>query len=95
MRTFLIRRLLQIVPLLFGISALTFLLLKLAPGDFLATMAENPQISAATAAFRYMAVNSAAGVIATTPPSAPSIAARYSSGEGALDLTDSPFASVA
>ncbi len=48
MRTFLLRRLLQTIPLLFGISALTFLLLKLAPGDFLATMADNPQISSAT-----------------------------------------------
>jgi len=48
MRTFLLRRLLQTIPLLLGISALTFLLLQLAPGDFLATMADNPQISAAT-----------------------------------------------
>ena len=48
MRTFLLRRLLQTIPLLFGISALTFLMLQLAPGDFLATMAENPQISTAT-----------------------------------------------
>ena len=48
MRTFLLRRLLQTIPLLFGISALTFVLLQLAPGDFLATMAENPQVSTAT-----------------------------------------------
>lgn len=48
MRIFLLRRLLQTVPLLFGISALTFVLLQLAPGDFLATMAENPQVSTAT-----------------------------------------------
>ena len=48
MRTFLVRRLLQTVPLLIGVSALTFLLLQLAPGDFLVTMAENPQISSAT-----------------------------------------------
>lgn len=48
MRTFLLRRLLQTIPLLFGISGLTFVLLQLAPGDFLATMAENPQVSAAT-----------------------------------------------
>ena len=48
MRLFLLRRLLQVVPLLLGISALTFLLLQLAPGDFLGTMAENPQISTAT-----------------------------------------------
>ncbi len=48
MRTYILRRLLQTIPLLFGISALTFLLLQLAPGDFLATMADNPQISPAT-----------------------------------------------
>ncbi|HXS82948.1 MAG TPA: ABC transporter permease [Methylomirabilota bacterium] len=47
MRTYLLRRLLQTIPLLLGISALTFLLLQLAPGDFLATMAENPQVSPA------------------------------------------------
>jgi peptide/nickel transport system permease protein len=47
-RTFIIRRLLAIVPLLLGISALTFLLLYLAPGDFLNTMAENPAISQET-----------------------------------------------
>src|SRR5437016_5670002 len=48
MRTYVAKRLLQIVPLLLGISALTFLLLQLAPGDFLNTMAENPAISAET-----------------------------------------------
>ena len=48
MRTYIARRFLQIVPLLFGISALTFLLLQLAPGDFLNQMAENPAISADT-----------------------------------------------
>lgn len=46
MRTYVLRRLLQLVPLLLGISALTFLLLQLAPGDFLATVAENPQVPA-------------------------------------------------
>src|SRR5262245_33973610 len=46
MRTYVLRRLLQTVPLLLGVSALTFLVLKLAPGDFLSTMAENPSISA-------------------------------------------------
>lgn len=40
------RRFFQIIPLLIGISALTFLLLQLAPGDFLNQMAENPAISA-------------------------------------------------
>lgn len=48
MRTFILRRVLQAIPLLFGISALTFLLLQLAPGDFLNTMRENPNISQET-----------------------------------------------
>ncbi|MFI5370615.1 MAG: ABC transporter permease [Candidatus Eisenbacteria bacterium] len=50
MRTYVLRRLLQTIPLLLGISALSFLLLKLTPGDFLNTMAENPAISPATIA---------------------------------------------
>lgn len=45
MRAYVLRRLLQLIPLLLGISALTFLLMQLAPGDFLQTMAENPQVS--------------------------------------------------
>ena len=48
MRTYILRRLLQIPPLLLGISAMTFLLLQLAPGDFLNQMAENPAVSQAT-----------------------------------------------
>jgi len=48
MRTYVLRRLLQTIPLLFGISLITFLLLQLAPGDFLNQMAENPGISAQT-----------------------------------------------
>jgi len=50
MRTYILRRALQTIPLLLGISALTFLLLQLAPGDFLNTMAENPAISPETIA---------------------------------------------
>ena len=46
MRTYVLRRLLQIIPLLLGISALTFILLQLAPGDFLNTILENPSVSA-------------------------------------------------
>ena len=42
------RRVLQTIPLLLGISLITFLLLQLAPGDFLNQMAENPGISAET-----------------------------------------------
>src|SRR5262245_15832105 len=48
MRTYVLRRVLQTLPLLVGISALTFLLLQLTPGDFLNQMAENPAISAET-----------------------------------------------
>src|SRR3984893_5248414 len=48
MRTYVLRRVLQTIPLLFGISLLTFILLQLAPGDFLNQMAENPGISAET-----------------------------------------------
>ncbi len=46
MRTYVLRRVLQTIPLLLGISVMTFLLLQLAPGDFLNQMAENPAISA-------------------------------------------------
>jgi len=48
MRIYVLRRMLQTIPLLFGISLMTFLLLQLAPGDFLNQMAENPGISAET-----------------------------------------------
>jgi peptide/nickel transport system permease protein len=44
MRTFVLRRLLQIVPLLLGISAITFLLMQLAPGDYLSVVSQNPGI---------------------------------------------------
>jgi peptide/nickel transport system permease protein len=45
MRTYVLRRVLQSIPLLLGISALTFLLLQLAPGDFLNIMRANPNVS--------------------------------------------------
>ena len=48
MPTFVLRRLLQLVPLLLAVIMLTFVLLKLAPGDYLTTLADNPQVSAAT-----------------------------------------------
>jgi len=50
MRTYVFRRLLQALPLLLGVSALTFLLLQLAPGDFLHQVAENPAVSDETIA---------------------------------------------
>jgi peptide/nickel transport system permease protein len=48
MRTYVLRRLLQLVPLLLAVVLLTFALLKLAPGDYLTALADNPQVSAAT-----------------------------------------------
>ena len=48
MRVYIVKRILQTLPLLFGISLLTFILLQLTPGDFLNQMAENPAISADT-----------------------------------------------
>ncbi len=48
MRTYLLRRILTLVPLLLGVTLFAFLLIYLAPGDFLSQMAENPMISAET-----------------------------------------------
>ena len=48
MRTYVLRRLLQLVPLLLAVVVLTFVLLKLAPGDYLTAFTDNPQTSAAT-----------------------------------------------
>ena len=48
MRSFLIRRFLQTLPVLLGVSALTFLLMQLAPGDFVTMVGQNPGVDAAT-----------------------------------------------
>lgn len=48
MRTFIIKRLLHMIPLLLGITLLSFMIISFAPGDFLTTMSQNPQISAET-----------------------------------------------
>lgn len=40
------RRLLHMVPLLLGISLISFIIIQLAPGDFLTQQALNPQVSA-------------------------------------------------
>ncbi len=48
MRAFVLRRLLQSLPVLLGVSALTFLLMQLAPGDIITTLGQNPGISAET-----------------------------------------------
>jgi peptide/nickel transport system permease protein len=47
-RTFLLRRFLTLIPLLMGVTLVAFLLIYLAPGDFLSTMGENPTISPET-----------------------------------------------
>ena len=44
MRTFLLRRLLNMIPLLLGISILSFGIMELAPGDFLNTIRANDTI---------------------------------------------------
>jgi peptide/nickel transport system permease protein len=45
MLTFGLKRLLHMIPLLVGVSLLTFLLMSLAPGDFFTNLSQNPQIS--------------------------------------------------
>src|SRR5262249_54744947 len=47
MRTYVLRRILQLIPLLLGISAVTFLLMRLAPGSFVDQAAEDPTVTAA------------------------------------------------
>jgi peptide/nickel transport system permease protein len=48
MHRYILTRVLQTIPLLAGISLLTFALLQATPGDFLNQMADNPGISPAT-----------------------------------------------
>src|SRR5262249_41111903 len=45
MLRFVVRRLAQMVPLLLGITFLSFLIVALAPGDFFSALALNPSIS--------------------------------------------------
>jgi peptide/nickel transport system permease protein len=47
---FIFKRLLHMIPLLLGVSLLTFLLMSLAPGDYFTTLSQNPQISPETIA---------------------------------------------
>lgn len=50
MKTFILKRLLHMIPLLLGITFFSFLIISLAPGDYLTTMSQNPQITAETIA---------------------------------------------
>jgi peptide/nickel transport system permease protein len=45
MTRFIIRRVLHLLPTLIGVTALSFLLISLSPGDFLTTMSMDPTIS--------------------------------------------------
>src|SRR5579863_3471146 len=45
MISYLIRRLLHMIPILLGVSLLTFLLISMAPGDYYTQLSKNPQIT--------------------------------------------------
>src|SRR5436190_15425756 len=45
MWTFTLKRLFHLLPILLGVSLLTFLLMSLTPGDYFTTLSQNPQIS--------------------------------------------------
>ncbi|EEF58190.1 ABC transporter permease [Pedosphaera parvula] len=45
MLSFIIKRVLHLIPILLGVSLLTFLLMALTPGDYYTQLAQNPQIS--------------------------------------------------
>jgi peptide/nickel transport system permease protein len=42
---FTLRRLFHLIPLLVGVSLITFLLMSLTPGDYYTTLSQNPQVS--------------------------------------------------
>ena len=41
MRTFILKRILQAIPILFGISVIAFAIIQLPPGDYLTTYVNN------------------------------------------------------
>ena len=50
MWTFILKRLLHMIPILLGVSLLTFLLMSITPGSYLDSLTQNPQISKETVA---------------------------------------------
>ncbi len=50
MLAFILKRLLHLIPILLGVSLLTFLLMALTPGDYYTQLSQNPQISPETLA---------------------------------------------
>jgi len=47
-KTYILKRLLHMIPLLLGITFFSFLIINLSPGDYLTTMSQNPQVTAET-----------------------------------------------
>jgi peptide/nickel transport system permease protein len=45
MLSFIVKRVLHLIPILLGVSLLTFMLMALTPGDYYTQLAQNPQIS--------------------------------------------------
>jgi peptide/nickel transport system permease protein len=45
MLSFIVKRVLHLIPILLGVSLLTFLLMALTPGDYYTQLSQNPQIS--------------------------------------------------
>src|SRR6201996_1611558 len=50
MWSYIIKRLLHLIPILLGVSLLTFLLMSLTPGDYYTQLSQNPQVSPETLA---------------------------------------------
>jgi peptide/nickel transport system permease protein len=50
MKTYILKRFLHMIPLLLGITFFSFMIISLAPGDYLTAMSQNPQIKAETIA---------------------------------------------
>ncbi len=50
MLNFVLKRLLHMIPLLLGVSLLTFLLMAMSPGNYFTALSQNPQISPETVA---------------------------------------------
>src|SRR5579872_5661692 len=45
MLSYIIKRLVHLIPILLGVSLLTFLLMSLTPGDYYTALSQNPQVS--------------------------------------------------
>ncbi len=48
MKTYILKRLMHMIPLLIGITFFSFLIISIAPGDYLTAMSNNPQVTAET-----------------------------------------------